>query len=110
MLVLLVNAAAMLAGTGVAMRLRTMQAAPAIRVPFFLLLFVAPVWVPYDLLTGWVRTAAAFNPITLVLEANHGLPQQAIGEGAARLPGGAGAHLRQPAGGHAAGWPAPTDG
>ena len=71
-LVLLVNAFAMLAGTGVAMRLRTMQAAPAIQVPFFLLLFMAPVWVPYDLLTGWVETAAAFNPITLVLEANRG--------------------------------------
>ncbi|HLM09293.1 MAG TPA: ABC transporter permease [Thermoleophilaceae bacterium] len=71
-LVLLVNAFAMLAGAGVAMRLRTMQAGPAIQVPFFLLLFLAPVWVPYDLLTGWVEAAAAFNPITLVLEANRG--------------------------------------
>ena len=71
-LVLVVNAFAMLAGTGVAMRLRTMQAGPAIQVPFFLLLFMAPVWVPYDLLTGWVDTAAAFNPFTLVLEANRG--------------------------------------
>jgi ABC-2 type transport system permease protein len=71
-LVLLVNAFAMLAGTGVAMRLRTMQAGPAIQMPFFLLLFLAPVWVPYDLLTGWVKAAAAFNPITLVLEANRG--------------------------------------
>ena len=71
-LVLVVNAFAMLAGTGVAMRLRTMQAGPAIQVPFFLLLFMAPVWVPYDLLTGWVDAAAAFNPFTLVLEANRG--------------------------------------
>jgi ABC-2 type transport system permease protein len=71
-LAVLVNAAAMLFGTGVAMRLRTMQAAPAIQVPAFLLLFMAPVWVPYDLLTGWVQAAASVNPITLVLEAGRG--------------------------------------
>jgi ABC-2 type transport system permease protein len=68
----LVNAAAMLFGTGIAMRLRTMQAAPLMQVPAFLLLFIAPVWVPYDLLTGWVHAAATFNPITLVLEAGRG--------------------------------------
>jgi ABC-2 type transport system permease protein len=71
-LAVLVNAAAMLFGTGVAMRLRTMQAGPLIQVPAFLLLFIAPVWVPYDLLTGWVHGAASFNPITLVLEAGRG--------------------------------------
>ena len=42
----------MLFGTGVAMRLRTMQAGPAIQTPFFLFMFLAPVWVPYDLLRG----------------------------------------------------------
>ncbi|MEA2418803.1 MAG: type transport system permease protein [Thermoleophilaceae bacterium] len=71
-LALLVNAAAVLFGTGVAMRLRTMQAGPLIQVPAFLLLFLAPVWVPFDLLTGFVKTAASFNPITLVLEAGRG--------------------------------------
>jgi ABC-2 type transport system permease protein len=71
-LALLVNAAAMLFGSGVAMRLRTMQAAPAMQVPTFLILFLAPVWVPYDLLTGWVQAAASVNPITLVLEAGRG--------------------------------------
>ena len=71
-LALLVNAAAMLFGTGVAMRLRTMQAGPAMQMPAFLLLFIAPVWVPYDLLTGWVQAAASFNPITLMLEAGRG--------------------------------------
>jgi ABC-2 type transport system permease protein len=71
-LALLVNAAAMLFGSGVAMRLRTMQAGPAIQVPAFLLLFLAPVWVPYDLLTGWVQAAATVNPVTLVLEAGRG--------------------------------------
>ena len=71
-LALIVNAAAMLFGSGVAMRLRTMQAGPAMQVPAFLFLFLAPVWVPYDLLTGWVHAAATVNPITLVLETGRG--------------------------------------
>jgi ABC-2 type transport system permease protein len=72
-LALLLNAAAMLFATGVAMRLRTMQAGPAMQVPMFLLLFLAPVWVPYDLLTGWVQAAASLNPVTLVLGTGRGL-------------------------------------
>jgi ABC-2 type transport system permease protein len=71
-LALIVNAGAVLFGTGVAMRLRTMQAGPAIQVPAFLALFLAPVWVPYELLTGWVQAAASVNPVTLVLEAGRG--------------------------------------
>jgi ABC-2 type transport system permease protein len=71
-LAVLVNAAAMLFGSGVAMRLRTMQAGPAMQIPAFLALFLAPVWVPYDLLTGWVQGAASVNPVTLVLEAGRG--------------------------------------
>jgi ABC-2 type transport system permease protein len=71
-LALLVNAAAMLFGTGVAMRLRTMQAGPLIQTPAFLILFLAPVWVPYELLTGWVKAAASVNPITLVIESIRG--------------------------------------
>ena len=67
-LALLVNLGAMLFGSGVAMRFRTMQAAPAMQVPVFLLLFLAPVWLPYDLLTGWVHAAATVNPITRFLE------------------------------------------
>ena len=71
-LAVLLNATAMLFGTGVAMRLRTMQAGPAMQVPMFLALFLAPVWVPYDLLTGWVQGAASFNPVTLILESVRG--------------------------------------
>jgi ABC-2 type transport system permease protein len=71
-LAIVVNAAAMLFGTGVAMRLRTMQAGPAMQMPAFLALFLAPVWVPYDLLTGWVQAAASVNPITFVLESGRG--------------------------------------
>ncbi len=72
-LALILNTAAMLFASGVAMRLRTMQAGPAMQTPMFLLLFLAPVWVPYDLLTGWVQAAASFNPITLMLGAGRGL-------------------------------------
>jgi ABC-type multidrug transport system permease subunit len=68
----LLNAVAMLFGTGVAMRLRTMQAGPAIQMPFFLFLFLAPVWVPYDLLVGWVQAAASVNPATLMLDTVRG--------------------------------------
>ncbi len=71
-LALILNAAAMLFGTGVAMRMRTMQAGPLIQMPAFLILFLIPVWVPYDLLTGWVQTAASVNPITLVIESVRG--------------------------------------
>jgi ABC-2 type transport system permease protein len=72
-LAFLLNAAAMLFGTGVAMRMRTMQAGPLIQLPVFLIIFLAPVWVPYDLLTGWVGAAASVNPFTLVIESIRGL-------------------------------------
>jgi len=71
-LALLVNFSAVLFGTGVAMRLRTFQAAPAMQVPVFLTLFLAPVYVPLGLLAGWVHAAAKLNPLTVVLEAERG--------------------------------------
>jgi ABC-2 type transport system permease protein len=36
---------------------------------FFPLTFLAPTFVPLELLDGWLKTAAQFNPITYVLEA-----------------------------------------
>jgi ABC-2 type transport system permease protein len=72
LLALIVNVAATLWSTGVAMRLRTMQAGPAMQVPVFLTLFIAPVWVPLDLLAGWVHTVASINPVTVLLEAGRG--------------------------------------
>ena len=71
-LALLVNFSAVLFGTGIAMRLRTFQAAPIMQVPVFLTLFLAPVYVPLALLSGWVHTAASINPLTVVLEAERG--------------------------------------
>jgi ABC-type multidrug transport system permease subunit len=71
-LALLVNVSAVLFSCGVAMRLRTFQAAPVMQVPVFLTLFLAPVYVPVELLEGWVHAIAQVNPITVVLEANRG--------------------------------------
>lgn len=63
------NIAALLFACGVAMRMRTMQASPLIQLPAFLLIFTAPVYVPRELLEGWVAVVADFNPLTAVLEA-----------------------------------------
>jgi ABC-type multidrug transport system permease subunit len=60
--------AAALFAAGVAMRLRTIQAGPAMQMPVFLLLFIAPVYVPLHLLTGWVEAVARVNPVTPLLD------------------------------------------
>jgi ABC-2 type transport system permease protein len=87
-LAVLVNVAATLFGAGVAMLLRTQQAGPVIRTPIFLVLFLAPVFVPLNLLTGWLETIARLNPFTIILDAARGflagtptsvLPAYAIG-------------------------------
>jgi ABC-2 type transport system permease protein len=57
---------------GVAMRARTIQAGPAMQMPVFLILFLAPVYVPVDLLAGWVQAVAEVNPITPIIEAARG--------------------------------------
>ena len=54
------------------MRLRTMQAAPIMQMPVFLILFFAPVYVPLSLLHGWIHGVAVVNPVTRVLEAGRG--------------------------------------
>ena len=71
-LAVMANIAATLFGAGVAMLLRTQQAGPIIRTPIFLVLFLAPVFVPLSLLTGWIETAARLNPFTHILEAARG--------------------------------------
>jgi ABC-type multidrug transport system permease subunit len=70
---LIVNLAATLWSAGVAMRLRTMQAGPAMQLPVFLVLFFAPVYVPLSLLQGWIHSIAVVNPLTRVLEASRSL-------------------------------------
>jgi ABC-2 type transport system permease protein len=87
-LAVLVNVAATLFGAGVAMLMRTQQAGPMIRTPIFLVLFLAPVFVPLNLLRGWIETVASLNPFTTILNAARGflageptnvLPAYAIG-------------------------------
>ena len=70
---LLTNAVAVLWACGVAMRLRTAQAGSLIQMPVFIALFLAPVYVPVDLLHGWLHTAAEINPVTPVVEAGRSL-------------------------------------
>jgi ABC-type multidrug transport system permease subunit len=72
-LALLVNIASTLWATGVAMRVRSMQAGPLMQMPVFLVLFFAPVYVPLDLLDGWIHAVATVNPATRLLEAGRGL-------------------------------------
>ena len=70
---LLLNLAAILWAGGVAMRARTVQAGPAMQVPIFLTLFLAPVYVPLDLLQGWIHSVASVNPFTAFLAAARSL-------------------------------------
>jgi ABC-2 type transport system permease protein len=70
---LLLNVAGTLWAAGVAMRLRTQQSAPVMQMPVFLVLFFAPVYVPLDLLEGWIHGVASVNPLTALLESGRGL-------------------------------------
>ena len=72
-LALLVNVAATLFAIGIAMRFRTIQAGPMMQTPTFLILFMAPVYVPLALLTGWIHAVASVNPATALLNAGRGL-------------------------------------
>ncbi|HEV2901780.1 MAG TPA: ABC transporter permease, partial [Gaiellaceae bacterium] len=69
----LVNVVGLLWSAGVAMRLRTLQAAPLMQLPVFLSLFFAPVFVPVELLADWLEAIARLNPVTLMLEAGRSL-------------------------------------
>ena len=71
-LALIICAAGALWSMGVALRMRTVQAAPLMQTPGFLGLFLAPAFVPYALLDGWIRPVAAVNPITRFVEASRG--------------------------------------
>jgi len=58
---------------GVAMRLRTIQAGPLMQMPVFLVLFMAPVYVPLALVSGWVHAVAKLNPFTALVEGGRDL-------------------------------------
>ena len=72
-LALLVNLAATFFAAGVAFRTRTIQAGPAMQMPVFIVLFLAPVFVPLELVGGWVHTVAQVNPITAIVEGGRDL-------------------------------------
>jgi len=69
----LLNVTAFMWSCGIAMRLRTIQAGPLMQMPVFLILFFAPVYVPLELLSGWIHAVARVNPITYILEAARSL-------------------------------------
>lgn len=57
---------------GVAFRFRSIQAGPLMQTPVFLILFLAPVYVPLRLLKGWIHAVATVNPATAFLDAAAG--------------------------------------
>jgi ABC-2 type transport system permease protein len=71
-LAVLVNLAATMWAAGVAMRVRSIQGGPLMQFPVFLILFLAPVYVPLSLLSGWIHAVASVNPVTALLEAGRG--------------------------------------
>jgi ABC-2 type transport system permease protein len=72
-LALIVNVAAFLFAAGVMTRLRTLQAAPAMQLPLFMILMTAPVYVPRNLLEGWISSVAQIIPMTAIIEAGRSL-------------------------------------
>jgi ABC-2 type transport system permease protein len=72
-LALIVNLAAFLFSAGMMTRMRTLQAAPAMQLPVFFILMTSPVYVPRDLLHGWIETVSQVNPATPIVEAGRGL-------------------------------------
>jgi ABC-2 type transport system permease protein len=73
LLALILNAGGTLWAAGVAMRLRSAQAGPVMQMPVFLLIFLAPVFVPLALLDGWLHAVATVNPLTTLLAASRSL-------------------------------------
>jgi ABC-2 type transport system permease protein len=71
-LAVFVNLTATLWAAGVAMRVRSIQGGPLMQFPVFLILFLAPVYVPLDLLSGWIHAVASVNPVTALLESGRG--------------------------------------
>ncbi len=71
-LALLVNVAATLFSIGMAMLLRTSSGGFLIQTPIFVATFLSPVFVPLELLDGWIEAVASVNPVTFILQAGRG--------------------------------------
>jgi ABC-2 type transport system permease protein len=72
-LAVIVNLTASFWAAGIAMRFRTIQAGPLMQMPVFIVLFLAPVYVPLSLLGGWVHAVAKVNPFTPLIEGGRDL-------------------------------------
>jgi ABC-2 type transport system permease protein len=68
-----INLVGALFAAAMALLIRNMQATPAIQMPMFLMLMLAPVYVPRELIQGWVHTASGFDPLTPILDAGRDL-------------------------------------
>jgi ABC-2 type transport system permease protein len=78
----LVSLTASMWAAGIAMRLRTIQAGPVMQMPVFIVLFLAPVYVPLNLLGGWVKAVAQVNPFTALVEGGRDLISGSAFDGA----------------------------
>jgi ABC-2 type transport system permease protein len=58
---------------GVMFRARNPQLGPAMQIPMFIAIFLAPVYVPLALLEGWLHAVAQVNPISHVMGAGRSL-------------------------------------
>jgi ABC-2 type transport system permease protein len=66
---LLFGAAASFWAIGVALRARTVQAAPVMQLAVFLSVFMSVAYVPQSAMHGWLAAVARFNPVTYILNA-----------------------------------------
>ena len=71
-LAVLVNVAALALGSRGCDAHWDRSGGPGMQLPVFLVLFLAPVYVPLSLLEGWIRAVARLNPISYFLEAARG--------------------------------------
>lgn len=55
---------------GVALRARTVQAAPLMQLAVFAAIFTSVAYAPRELQTGWLRHVSDWNPVTRILEAS----------------------------------------
>jgi len=79
---ILVNIACMLWSSGLAFRFKSIVIGSFMQTPVFALLFLAPVYVPVALLTGWIKPVAQINPVTAFFNAGRGflagVPQDTV--------------------------------
>lgn len=71
-LLLLLCLATTFFGFGIALRMQSVAAGVLVMFPTFVILFLTPVFVEREELSGWLKTAAGLNPITPALEAGRG--------------------------------------